>query len=73
MSDPVKVRPEVLTEARDALMAIQLNQAGKAVNEDPIKGEYFLSMRPGMTFWGNADYVVKLLGRAFPGCSFTWR
>jgi len=73
MSEKTTVNPDVVKEARDVMRAIQISQAGKPVEGNPAAGEHQIEMRAGMTFWGDHDYVAKLMTRAFPGCTFIWK
>lgn len=73
MSDTKTVRPEVMAEVEDTLKAVQLEKDEKPVEGAPEMGDYKIAVRKGMTFWGDRQHVVTLLGKVYPGCTFSWK
>ena len=65
------VSEQALKDAADVMRALQFEQDGKTL-ATPIGGKYRIVMRKGMTFFGDANKVAALLGKAFPGSEFTW-
>lgn len=57
--------------AADLLGAFALEQGGKSV-EKPSAGPCGVSVRPGMTFHGDPDAVIRDLSRAYPDTKFTF-